>query len=90
MDRIDPDGKDWILTVEKDKKGKYTIVFNATVYIKDDNASPPKANSMNNFAKRILKTHSVNDINVKININYGYDKNKTVDKLNRRRKFNDS
>jgi RHS repeat-associated protein len=84
VNNIDPDGQDYNITIDKNKKGKITgITFSETVYIKGDGASQKKANQMNAFAKVALGTKQVDGLNVRMSINYIFNKDMTPDKLDK-------
>ncbi|WP_442946152.1 hypothetical protein [Olivibacter sp. CPCC 100613] len=71
---IGPDGKDFILSITRDKEGNITNVnVSATVYITGEGANEQRANELNDFSSSFFKQQ--NKSNVSFNINYVYRKN---------------
>jgi len=80
--RMDPDGRDVIFTITRNKKGEITDVnISSTVYIQGDGASDKRADELTDFAADHLKSAKSNGVNVSFSVKYKYDKSKTTDKL---------
>jgi len=75
VNRIDPDGEDYTITIQRDKNNEITgITFNATVYITGDGASTKRAEELNGLAKETFKSQESNGVTIGFNVNYKYDK----------------
>jgi len=73
----DIDGRDFILTVTRNKSGVITGVnISSTVYIKGDGASSKRADELNKFAKDNLQSKNVDGVTVSFGVNYKYDSRK--------------
>ena len=78
VNRIDPDGRDYIITINRDKDGNITgIIFSATVYITGDGANPERAVELNALAKKTYKSKEINGVSVGFDVQYKYDKEVT-------------
>ncbi|TAD81552.1 MAG: RHS repeat-associated core domain-containing protein, partial [Bacteroidetes bacterium] len=78
----DADGKDFILTVTRDKNGAINGVnISGTVYIQGDGASKEREAELNEFASNNLKTKTFDGITVSFSVKYKYDPEKTKNKL---------
>jgi len=78
VNRIDPDGEDYTITIQRDKNNEIIgITFNATVYIKGDGASKERASELNESAKGTFKSSENNGVKIGFNVNYEYAPNKT-------------
>lgn len=74
----DFDGKDYIMTIEYDKNGKFTgVKISGTVYIQGDGASEKRAGELNKYAKNSIKGGE----GVSVDINYVYDTSKNTKNL---------
>ncbi|MGX5689555.1 RHS repeat domain-containing protein [Arcticibacter tournemirensis] len=77
---IDPDGRDFILTINRNKDGEIRgVTVSATVYITGTGASSERADELNTFAEGYFKKQ--NKTNVSINITYKYRKSVDKNKL---------
>jgi RHS repeat-associated protein len=73
----DPDGRDFILNVIRNKDGDITGVdISATVYIKGAGASAKRASELTKFAGDNLKHKKAGDVVVSIGVTYQYDADK--------------
>ncbi len=78
----DIDGKDFILTVTRDKNGEINGVnISGTIYIQGDGASTERENELNQFAKDNLQTKTFDGITVSFSVNYKYNSNKKEKEL---------
>jgi RHS repeat-associated protein len=79
---LDPDGKDFILTITRDKNGDISGVnISSTVYIQGDGASADRAKELNAFASKNLKSQTEDGVTVSFGVNYVYDAKKTIKDL---------
>jgi RHS repeat-associated protein len=70
---IDPNGKDCIITVTRDKNGNITGVnISSTIYITGAGASQERADDLNKNAGGVFKPEIKSNINVTFDINYKY------------------
>ncbi|MBD1364559.1 RHS repeat-associated core domain-containing protein [Mucilaginibacter sp. ZT4R22] len=75
--RMDPDGRDVIFTITRDKDGNITDVkISSTVYISGDGASDKRANELTKYSASQLKAKTVNGVNVSFDVQYKYDNSK--------------
>lgn len=72
----DPDGKDVIFDISRNKKGEITgVSLRATVYITGEGASSERASELNAAAGRIYKPGtSKNGVAISFNVSYKYSK----------------
>jgi len=75
--RIDPNGKDVIFDITRDKDDKITgIKIRATVYIKGSGASAERAGELTKAAAKQFKSNKVDGVNISFNVNYQYSNDK--------------
>jgi hypothetical protein len=93
VNRIDPDGNDYLINIQRDKEGKIIgITFTATVYIQGDGASKDKAAELTQLASKTFKTKEVDGVQIGFDVTYQYDpdvKNKYDTKINKGENFLD-
>ncbi len=78
---IDPDGRDFIMSITRNKKGDITkINISSTIYIQGEGASEERANDLTTFAAKNLKTKNVSGVEVSFSVKYQY-KNIDINKL---------
>jgi len=72
----DPDGKDVIFDITRNKKGDITgVSLRATVYITGEGASSERAGELNSMAQRIYQQgSSKNGISISFNVSFKYSK----------------
>jgi RHS repeat-associated protein len=82
VNAIDPDGRDYILTVLRNKAGEITgIDISSTIYIAGAGASQKRANELNKFAGDNLKHRKIDGVMVSLGITYQYNEEKNDDNL---------
>ncbi|MGI4823594.1 MAG: DUF6443 domain-containing protein [Janthinobacterium lividum] len=82
VNMIDPDGRDAIFDVTRNKKGDITGVnIRSTVYIQGTGASAQRADALNKAASSFFKSNSVDGVNVSFSINYAFDNDKKAGQL---------
>ncbi len=75
--RIDPDGKDVIFDITRDKDGNITgVKISATVYIKGSGASAKRAGELTKAAAKQFKSGKSDGVNISFNVNYQYSNDK--------------
>jgi hypothetical protein len=80
---IDPDGRDAIFDITRDKKGNITgVTIRAIVYIQGQGASADRATALNKTAASFFKSKTVDGVKVSFGVNYVYDESKTEKELN--------
>jgi RHS repeat-associated protein len=71
---IDPNGKDFTISVTRGKDGSITgVTIEATVYIQGDGASEKRANELNSFAAKNMTKKKADYIDVGFKVNYVYN-----------------
>jgi RHS repeat-associated protein len=71
----DPDGKDIIFNITRDKKGNITgVTMTSTVYITGDGASDARADDLTDRGRELFKSKAVNGVNISFDIKYKYDR----------------
>ncbi|RIY04618.1 RHS repeat-associated core domain-containing protein, partial [Hymenobacter rubripertinctus] len=79
---IDPDGRDAIFTVDRDKDNNIIgLNISSTNYIKGSGASASRASQLNSAAKDKFKTRNVGGISVSFDVKYSYAPDKQVSEL---------
>lgn len=80
--RIDPDGRDVIFDITRNKKGDITgVSIRSTVYITGAGASEDRAADLTKAAAKEFKSSNVDGVNISFNVSYQYSKDKTVGDL---------
>jgi len=71
---IDPDGRDCVFTIERDKDGKITgLKISSTIYITGAGANQKRADALNKGVGSIFKSSNIqSNVNVSFDINYKY------------------
>jgi RHS repeat-associated protein len=78
---IDPDGRDAIFTIQRNKKGEIIgINISSTIHITGEGASADKANELNKMSSGVFKPNIQSNVNISFNISFQYDE--TIDKDN--------
>jgi RHS repeat-associated protein len=79
---IDPDGRDFTLSITRNKKGEITGVnVSSTVYIQGDGANADRAKELNGFAAKNLVSKKVDGVKVSFSVNYVYNDQKEAKDL---------
>jgi RHS repeat-associated protein len=79
---IDPDGRDFTLSITRNRKGEITGVnISSTVYIQGDGANNNRAKELNGFAAKNLVSKTVDGVNVSFSVNYVYNDQKEAKDL---------
>jgi len=79
---VDPDGKDVILDITRDKNGKITgVSVRATVYITGSGASEKRASELTKAAAKEFKGGTSNGASISFNVTYEYAKDIKKDDL---------
>ena len=72
---VDPDGKDVIFSLDRNKKGEITgIRISSTIHITGVGATQSRADELNAASKDNFKSRTVNGVNIGFDINYKYSK----------------
>lgn len=70
---VDPDGKDVIFNITRDRGGNITgVTLSATVYITGVGATQERADELNKAVPSVFKSRKVNGVNISFNIKYKY------------------
>jgi RHS repeat-associated protein len=79
----DPDGKDVIFDISRNKKGEITgVSLRATVYITGEGASSERAGELNDMASRIFRPgSSKNGVSISFNVSFKYSKDVSASNL---------
>jgi len=82
---IDPDGRDCIFTIQRDKKGDITSVkISSTIYITGAGANQKRADALNKGTSDVFKSSDIqSNVNVSFDINYKYSADIQSDDLKR-------
>ena len=79
VNSVDPNGKDYIITIQRDKNNEITgITFSATIFIQGEGASKDRASELNGLAKETFKSKESNGVKIGFDVNYVYDPNITI------------
>ena len=85
MHRIEPDGRDYIITLIYDSNGKLSeVTISATVFIQGSGASDDRAKELTAAAAKEFKTRSVDGVSIGFDVQYKYAPNKTVRDLDKK------
>jgi RHS repeat-associated protein len=76
---IDPDGRDCVITIERDKNGDiFSLKISSTIYITGAGANQDRADNLNKSVGSTFGSDDVkSNVNVSFDINYKYDANKS-------------
>jgi RHS repeat-associated protein len=84
LKRIDPDGRDAIFNITRDKNGNIIAVnIAATVYIQGSGASKERAAELNSAFKDRIKSKKVSGVDISFSVNYAYSEDKAKTSLER-------
>lgn len=79
---IDPDGRDAIFDVTRNKKNEIIgVTVRSTIYIQGAGASAGREKALNQAAYSFFKAKNADGVNVSFAINYVYENDKQKDKL---------
>ncbi|MHA4811564.1 DUF6443 domain-containing protein [Flavitalea flava] len=74
---VDPDGKDALFTISRDKSGQITgVQISSTVYLTGNAASDDLANRFNNNVSNKFSSKTENGVAISFNVTYKYAKDK--------------
>lgn len=77
INAVDPDGKDAIFTITRDKKGEITgVQISSTIYLTGDAASDDLADRFNENASNKFLSKTENGVTISFSVTYKYAKDK--------------
>ncbi|MHC1707091.1 MAG: RHS repeat-associated core domain-containing protein [Bacteroidales bacterium] len=79
---IDPDGRDCIFTVQRDKNGDISgVTVSSKIFITGAGANKDRASQLQKHAGDVFKSKTVDGVNISFDVSYEYSKDITRDKL---------